>query len=205
MLFRSRPDAPAGAHAEVRKRALSVMLGALSQIALKRVSGDLCGTSFPNNMGGVRSDTGKPYVYIEVPAGGNGGFLEHDGSSAFVNVDHGNIRSIETAENLEARIPFLVERCELRTDSGGDGTSRGGLGMRRELRLLDDDAVYSVLSDRAAIPPFGVAGGHVSAQVEAAVIRDGETRELPMPGKVSGLRLRRGDVEIGRASCRERV
>ncbi|MDP6706155.1 MAG: hydantoinase B/oxoprolinase family protein [Alphaproteobacteria bacterium] len=195
-----RPDAPAGAHAEVRKRSLSVMLGALSQIALDRVSGDLCGTSFPNNMGGVKSDSGRPWVYIEVPAGGNGGFLEHDGSSAFVNVDHGNVRSIETAENLEATIPFLVERCELRTDSGGEGASRGGLGMRRELRLLDDEAVYSVLSDRAAIPPFGVAGGQVSARVEASVVRDGETLALATPGKVSGLRLRRGDVVVMRSA-----
>ena len=74
---------------------------------------------------------------------------EADGSSAFVNVDHGNIRSIETAENLEVTTPFVVELCELRTDSGGAGTSRGGLGMRRELRLVDDEAEYSVLSDRA--------------------------------------------------------
>jgi len=191
-----RPDAPAGAHAEVRKRSLSVMLGALSQIALDKVSGDLCGTSFPNNMGGFHSEHRRDYVYIEVPAGGNGGFLEHDGSSAFVNVDHGNVRSIETAENLELTIPFLVQRCELRTDSGGEGASRGGLGMRREMRLLDEEAQYSVLSDRAVIPPYGIAGGHASAQVKASLIRNGSELDFATPGKVTGFRLRRGDVVV---------
>lgn len=191
-----RPDAPAGAHAELRKRSLSVTLGCLSQIAFEKVSGDLCGTSFPNNMGGLHSKQKRNYVYLEVPAGGNGGFLEHDGSSAFVNVDHGNVRSIETVENLEATIPFLVERCELRTDSGGEGMSRGGLGMRRELTLLDDEAQYSVLSDRAAIPPYGMDGAHASAQVRASFIREGTEQEFRTPGKVTGHRLRKGDTVV---------
>ena len=191
-----RPNAPAGAHAEVRKRAVSVALGALAQIALDKVSGDLCGTSFPNNIGGYNSARGGDYVYVEVPAGGNGGFLEADGSSAFVNVDHGNIRSIETAENLEVTTPFVVERCELRTDSGGAGTSRGGLGMRRELRLVDTEAEYSVLSDRAVLPPYGMDNGYESAQVAAAIRSNGTTHSVATPGKASGLKLRKGDVVV---------
>ncbi len=191
-----KPDAPAGAHAEVRKRSLSVMLGALSQVALERVSGDLCGTSFPNNMGGYHTGHKRNYVYIEVPAGGNGGFAEHDGSSAFVNVDHGNVRSIETVENLEATIPFMVERLELRTDSGGEGMSRGGLGMHRALRLMDEEAEYSVLSDRAVIPPYGMARAHASHQVRATIYRDGVERPLATPGKTTGLKLQQGDVVV---------
>lgn len=191
-----KPDAPAGAHAEVRKRSLSVMLGALSQVAMEHVSGDLCGTSFPNNMGGYHSKDRRNYVYLEVPAGGNGGFAEHDGSSAFVNVDHGNVRSIETVENLEATIPFLVERCELRMDSGGEGASRGGLGMHRELRLLDGEAEYSVLSDRAVIPPYGMSRAHASHQVRASIMRGEQERALDTPGKTTGLKLKQGDVVI---------
>ncbi|MGI9408527.1 MAG: hydantoinase B/oxoprolinase family protein, partial [Hyphomicrobiaceae bacterium] len=191
-----RPNAPAGAHAEVRKRAVSVALGALSQIALPRVSGDLCGTSFPNNIGGYNSARQSDYVYVEVPAGGNGGFLEADGSSAFVNVDHGNIRSIETAENLEVTTPFVVERCELRCDSGGAGSSRGGLGMRRELRLVEDEAEYSVLSDRAVLPPYGMDSGFHSAQVSASIRTNSQEIPLATPGKASGIQLRKGDVVV---------
>ena len=158
-----RADAPAGAHGEVRKRAVSVMLGCLAQIVPEAVSGDLCGTSFPNSMGGHDVRRNRNFVFLEAPAGGNGGFAGADGSSAFMNVDFGNIRSIHTAEQLENEMPVLVENCVLRTDSGGAGEKRGGLGLSRELRILEGEAVYSVQSDRAAIPPFGVLGGAAAA------------------------------------------
>jgi N-methylhydantoinase B len=188
-----RLDAPAGAHGEVRKRAVSVMLGCLAQIVPERVSGDLSGTSFPNSIGG--RSRGRPYVYVEVPAGGNGGFREADGSSAFVNVDFGNIRSIYTAEFLENEMPLVVERSELRADSGGPGATRGGLGLRREIRL-GGEGTYSVLSDRAVIPPFGVLGGAAAAAVQVSIRREGSETALATPGKATGMLLREGDVLI---------
>lgn len=191
-----RPEAPAGAHGEVRKRAVSVMLGALAQVIPHLVSGDLCGTSFPNSIGGAHERRQRPYVYVEVPAGGNGGFLEADGSSAFVNVDFGNIRSIYPAESLENEMPLLVERSLLRTDSGGEGRTRGGLGMRREVRLTHGEARYSVLSDRAAIPPFGIGGAWSAAPVKVSVVRDGVEQEFATPGKVTGHPLRAGDLVV---------
>jgi len=196
-----RGDAPAGAHGEVRKRAVSVMLGALSQVIPDLVSGDLSGTSFPNNMGGRDAKRNRPYVYIEIPAGGNGGFLENDGSSTFVNVDFGNIRSIYNVEALELAMPIRVVGCDQRTDSGGEGRMRGGLGMRREIRPLDGgDAVYSVLSDRAVIPPFGVLGGGSGAAVRVTVNNGGEERDLPNPGKCSGRRIRDGETIVMRSA-----
>ena len=180
----------------VRKRAVSVALGALSQIIPERVSGDLCGTSFPNSIGGYNHRRGRQYVYYEAPAGGNGGLIGADGSSAFANVDFGNIRTIQTAESIENEMPLLVERCELRADSGGEGAHRGGLGMHREIRVLGEEGTYSVLSDRAAIPPFGVAGGTSSRSYRVAVRRGGIENEFPTPGKVTGHPVRRDDVVI---------
>ena len=191
-----RSDAPAGAHGEVRKRAVSVALGALSQIIPERVSGDLCGTSFPNSIGGYNHRRERQYVYYEAPAGGNGGFAGADGSSAFANVDFGNIRTIQTAESIENEMPLLVERCDLRTDSGGEGAQRGGLGLHREIRLLGEEGSYSVLSDRAAIPPYGVRGGGSSHPYRVAVRRNGAENEFPTPGKVTGHPVRRDDVVI---------
>ncbi len=195
-----RHDAPAGAHGEVRKRAVSVTLGALSQIVPDRVSGDLCGTSFPNAIGGFNKRRDRQYVYYEAPAGGNGGFLQHDGPSAMVNVDFGNLPSVQTAESIENEMPLLVERCELRTDSGGPGASRGGLGMRREVRLLDDEGSYSVLSDRAVIPPFGVLGGGSAAPYIVSVVRDGVETGFSTPGKVTGHAIRRDDTVVMRSA-----
>jgi N-methylhydantoinase B len=191
-----RQDAPAGAHGEVRKRAVSVTLAALAQVVPELVSGDLCGTSFPNAIGGFDPTRQRHYVYYEAPAGGNGGFRENDGSSAYGNIDFGNIRTIQTAEALESGMPLRVERCELRRDSGGEGETRGGLGMRRALRLLAGEARYSVLSDRAAIPPFGVSGAGSGATVKVVVSHDGAEREFQTLGKVTGHALASQDVVI---------
>jgi N-methylhydantoinase B len=189
-------DAPAGAHGEVRKRAVSVMLGALAQVVPGLVSGDLCGTSFPNAMGGRDQRRQRDYVYYEAPAGGNGGFLEGDGPSAWGNIDFGNVRTIQSAEALESGMPLHVERSELRCDSGGEGTMRGGLGLRRELRLLEGEARYSVLSDRAVLPPFGVAGAGPAAPVAVSLRRDGAEIDFATPGKVTGVAIRAGDIVV---------
>lgn len=189
-------DAPAGAHGEVRKRAVSVMLGALAQVIPDLVSGDLCGTSFPNAIGGRDEVRRRSYVYYEAPAGGNGGFREDDGSSAWGNIDFGNVRTIQSAEQMEHAMPLRIERSELRMDSGGEGRTRGGLGMRREARLLHGEARYSALSDRAVIPPFGVGGAGPAAPVKVSVIRDGTEIEFETPGKVTGYPLRAGDVVV---------
>jgi N-methylhydantoinase B len=191
-----RADAPAGAHGEVRKRAVSVTLGALAQVVPDLVSGDLCGTSFPNAIGGYDPGRGRHYVYYEAPAGGNGGFRDGDGSSAYGNIDFGNIRTIQTAEALESGMPLRVERCVLRRDSGGEGAMRGGLGMRRELQLVAGEGRYSALSDRAQIPPWSVGGGGPAAPVKVSVIREGAEIEFPTPGKVTGYRLVSQDVVV---------
>ena len=93
-------------------------------------------------------------------------------------------------------MPLLVERCELRADSGGEGARRGGLGMHREIRVLGEEGSYSVLSDRAAIPPFGVGGGTSSHSYRVAVRRNGAENVFPTPGKVTGHPVRRDDVVI---------
>jgi N-methylhydantoinase B len=189
-------DAPAGAHGEVRKRAVSVMLGALAQVVPDLVSGDLCGTSFPNAIGGWDERRQRSYVYYEAPAGGNGGFRDGDGSNAWGNIDFGNVRTIQTAESLENGMPLLVTRSELRRDSGGEGRRRGGLGMRREVKLLHGEARYSALSDRAVIPPFGVAGAGHAAPVKVSVLRGDRELEFDTPGKVTGYPIRAGDVVV---------
>jgi N-methylhydantoinase B len=180
----------------VRKRAVSVMLGALAQVIPDLVSGDLCGTSFPNAMGGHDARRRRDYVYYEAPTGGNGAHREDDGASAWGNIDFGNVRTIQSAEALESGMPLRVERSELRQDSGGEGTTRGGLGIRRELRVVDGEARYSVLSDRAVVPPFGVGGAGHAAPVKVSLQRDGREVEFATPGKVTGHPVQAGDVVV---------
>ena len=199
-IFNVALDAPAGAHGEVRKRAVSVSLGALAQIIPEKISGDLCGSSFPNAIGGWNPRRNRQYVYYEAPAGGNGGLSDADGASTFVNVDFGNLPSIHNAESIENEMPLLVESCELRTDGGGPGQFRGGVGMVRRIRLLDEEAQYSVLSDRAVIPPWGVLGAGSGLPYHLSVERDGAVQEFATPGKVTGHPIYRHDVVVMRSS-----
>lgn len=199
-IFNVRPDAPAGAHGEVRKRAVSLAMGAIAQVAPHLVSGDLCGSSFPNAIGGWNQRRNRQYVYYESPAGGNGGFAGADGPSTFVNVDFGNLPSIHNVESLENEMPLLVESCGLRTDSGGEGWHRGGVGMVRKIRILDDEASYSVLSDRAVIPPWGVHGGGSAAPYDVSIVRNADTIVFATPGKVTGYPVYRDDVVVMQSS-----
>lgn len=199
-IFNVKLDAPAGAHGEVRKRGVSVGLGALSQVIPDLVSGDLCGSSFPNAIGGYNKRRNRPYVYYESPAGGNGGFKESDGSSAFANVDFGNLPTIQNVESVENEMPLLVEKCELRLDGAGEGMKRGGTGLRREVRLLDEEASYSVLSDRGVIPPYGMFGGGAGRQYHLSIRRDGQEIDFDTPGKVTGHPIRKDDIVIIRSS-----
>jgi N-methylhydantoinase B len=199
-IFNVALDAPAGAHGEVRKRAVSIGLGALAQVIPEKVSGDLCGSSFPNAIGGWNPRRNRPFVYYEVPAGGNGGLCDADGASTFVNVDFGNLPSIHNAESIENEMPLLIESCVLRTDGGGPGQFRGGAGMVRRVRLLEAEAQYSVLSDRGVIPPWGVSSAGAGLAYHVSVEREGQTFEFDTPGKVTGHRIIRDDVVVMRSS-----
>jgi N-methylhydantoinase B len=188
--------APAGSHGELRKRGIAVMLGALSQVVPERVSGDVHRTSFQNNLGGIHPATGREYVHYEWSSGGNGAFAEADGASAMAAIDWGDLSTAQPSEVLESRYPLLIEWSRLGADSGGDGRHRGGLGMRRGLRLLADRASYSLLSDGAVVPPFGVLGGQSAASVDSFVIRDGREVRFATPGKVGGFALQRDDILV---------
>ncbi|MFI5021415.1 MAG: hydantoinase B/oxoprolinase family protein [Alphaproteobacteria bacterium] len=188
--------APAGSHGEIRKRVVAAMIGALSQVVPELVSADIHRTSFHNLIGGIHPKTGKEYVHYEWASGGNGAFAEADGASAMATIDWGDLTTVQPSEVLETRFPLLVEWSRLGIGSGGDGEHRGGLGMRRALRLTSGTASYSLLADGAVVPPFGVLGGVSAAPVDSFVIRDGRELKFATPGKVGGFALRAGDVVV---------
>jgi N-methylhydantoinase B len=186
-------DAPANAHGEVRKRTVSVMLAALAKVSPALVSGDLCGTSFPNVIGGWDPLRRKPFVYLAAPSGGNGGFAGADGPNALGNVDLGNLPTTYPSEEQESIFPLVVEEVGIRPDSEGPGAHRGGTGAVVRIRLLAEQADYSVTCDRAIIPPWGTLGGASAAPILNYIedTRGGRT-EFHL-GKISSYPVRRDD------------
>ena len=191
-IFNPRRPAPVGGFVEVRKRVISLVMGALAQAIPERVSADQFGTAFHNMVGGVNPRTDRPFVYYEWPKGGNGGYLEADGQNAIAAMDEGDTRCIHSAEALESEFPVLVECSALRTDSGGAGRWRGGLGVKRQVRLLCA-GTYSLLADRAVLPGYGLRGGRSGKPTSARILRHGREVRLSTPGKRQNLPLKTGD------------
>jgi N-methylhydantoinase B len=150
-------DAPAGAHGEVRKRAVSVMLGALAQVVPGSCPGDLCGTSFPNAMAARRA-AGSATTSTTRPRG--------RATAAFLKATARARGAISTSATCGRSSPPRRSRAGCRCTSSEraalrlrrrEGDSAAGSGCARA-RLLEGESRYSVLSDRAVLPPFGVAG-----------------------------------------------
>lgn len=194
-------DAPANAHGEVRKRTVGVMLAALARVAPELVTGDLCGTSFPNVIGGWDSIRSKRFLYLASPSGGNGGFLEADGPDALTNVDMGNLPLNHPTEEHEPIFPIRVEEIALRPDSEGAGRTRGGTGIVVAVRLLSEEAEYSVTCDRAIIPPWGVLGGESGAPILNYLTSAGGGDRVEFQlGKISSHEMYEGDLVVMQAA-----
>ena len=190
------PPVPCGAHAEIRRRTITLTAAALATAMPERMAGDMQGTSNHTLIGGIDDRSGRNYVFYEVPVGGSGGFLEYDGSSVFGTVDWADNQPILPAEAIEVHFPLEVVREEIRTDSCGHGRRRGGFGLQLELKALSRQATFSLVSDRAIVPPFGVLGGTSGAPNAYSIRSNGEITPLATPGKASGIPLSQNDVVI---------
>ncbi|TFG92806.1 MAG: 5-oxoprolinase, partial [Myxococcales bacterium] len=97
---------------------------------------------------------------------------------------------ITDAEVLETRHPVRVLEFRLRRSSGGAGRWPGGDGLVRRYEFLSPVEV-SILSERRAVAPFGIAGGLPGATGRNAILyRDGRRQAL---GGHARLRLAPGD------------
>ena len=195
-MLNARSPAACGAIGEVRRALEGLVMGALGRAVPERAIGDLKGASNITTI----AWQGRP-PFVEFPAGGTGAWSRSDGNNAVRNFAEGDISSIQPVEAVELRWPLRVERCALRVDSGGAGTQRGGLGLEREVRVLEAGASLSVLSDKNVIPPYGVNGGSPGAP-NRFVVRRGEREIEPssLPGKVSAFPLERDDVVVMRTA-----
>jgi N-methylhydantoinase B len=197
-IVNARPTAACGAIGDVRRTLESLVIGALGRAVPARMIGDLKGASNITTIGGSRP---HPFVCTEFPAGGTGAFAGADGNNTMRNFAEGDNPSIQPVEAIEHTFPLEVVRSALREDSGGDGRWRGGLGLRREIVVRAPEATLSVLSDKNVIPPYGVRAGGSGAPNRFAVRRGGaEIEPSVLPGKVTGFRLREGDVVVMRTA-----
>lgn len=183
------PTAPVAARTDACQRVADVVFLALAEAIPGRIPAESHSSITYINFSG---DAENFYVYPEVVAGGGGARPGSDGLDA-VQVHVTNSSNLPI-ESLESEYPLLVERYELITDSGGAGQYRGGLGIRRDIRILSGSAEFSAHADRHTLPPQGTAGGKDGTSGRF-VVRPGRPDEKVLShGRVSGIVLANGDV-----------
>jgi len=131
------------------------------------------------------------YQYYETVSGGSGAGPDFDGTDA-VQTHMTNSR-LTDPEVLEWRFPVLLEEFRIRKGSGGKGRHRGGDGVVRRVRFLED-MTAAILSGHRVIPPYGMAGGGNGALGRNSVERkDGSVVEL---GGTDKAEMRPGDIFV---------
>ncbi|MBU2531803.1 MAG: hydantoinase B/oxoprolinase family protein [Alphaproteobacteria bacterium] len=191
--------APCGGMVECRALMIALMVSALGQALPQRLIGDLKGGANHVYLSGPQPRSGSSgaglFLFYEYPTGGTGATATADGNHAVRAFTEGDFNAVQSAEIAEMQCPIRIEQHAIREDSCGDGMYRGGCGLRRDVRVLSHGASLSVLADHAVIPPFGVAGGHSGAANRFRVFRDGSwLSPSPIPGKVGGFKLQKGDL-----------
>jgi N-methylhydantoinase B len=172
------PPAPVAARGLTAMRATEAIWGALAQMLPQRVFA--CGAQgdFGVTIAGY-DQRRAPFVLLEFlfgTWGGRPGKDTNDGlSSLAVNYSNSPIEIVETEQ------PVRIEAYGFRTDSGGPGKHRGGVGMLRSYRLTGvPEAVLQVRSDRQKFQPYGLQGGHPGASATNFLTPvDGPRTQLP--------------------------
>ena len=191
----ARSPAPCGGMAEVKYMLDSTVAAAFGQIIPEMMTGDARCSANHTYVSGPYPEIDGIYLLYEYPSGGTGGIQGRDGHNGIRVYTEGDFNSIQSSEVVESQNPLRVERCELREGSCGDGEWRGGFGIRRDIRVFNDESTLSVMSDKNVIPPYGVKGATNPAANRFIVLRDENVVEpSPIPGKVTGFPLGPGDI-----------
>ena len=195
-----RPGAPVSYYVPLAYLTADVVLHALGKFNPERAVGSSGGG------GGVRitsagGKSGKPWVFMELLDTALGASSQQDG----VSLIHGTLGVGQfrpgPIEIHETEFPMRVVRFDVRTDSGGPGKFRGGLGCTREYQLLEDAAVRvrGKGDMRSKFPPWGVLGGKPARTGFYAV----NGKELPET--VREAPLKPGDTRASQHERRRRL
>lgn len=154
-----------------------VVLGALAQALPGQIQAEGAGALWNIHISArpAAGAEGRRAEVLMFNSGGMGARPTLDGLSATAFPSGVHTMPIEATEHTG---PIVIWRKELRPDSGGDGTYRGGLGQIIEIAPAEGhEFEFSAMFDRVNTPPHGRDGGAPGAAGEVAL--DDGTRLRP--------------------------
>lgn len=184
------PKFPAACNgrSNIAHRIADCVFGALSEALPERVETASYGTSPCYNVRATPSAS-RIWVYTDCNHGSGGARRDHDGNE-------GSTSKTSNPQNLpieacESKAPVIFDSYEFVTDTGGAGRRRGGMGLKRSFRVLED-AIGELRVDRMYNAPYGLHGGRSGIPTEALIYRaDGRVEEL---APTTAFRLNAGDI-----------
>lgn len=192
-----RIEAPAGSilnciapaavngRSETCQRVVDLIHGALATALPDRVTAASNGANTGVHFSGINPSTRRYFVYLETIGGGSGARAQKDGLDG-VQVHMTNTSNLPV-ESLEEEYPLFVESYELVDGSGGSGRARGGMGIRRSIRVEADNVHFWLDTSRQSSSPWGLAGGKEASRTRVDVSEGVEINH-------GYALLRRGDV-----------
>ena len=176
------PPAPVGARYETVTLVVDVILGALSQALPHKA----IAASHGVHGIGFAGRGSRYYIYYETVGGGTGGASFKDGVDCYHNVSNLPVEAAELA------YPLHVERLEYVPDSEGAGKFRGGLGVRKDWRILAESYI-NTHSLRHTIHPQGLNGGQ-EARVCRIIMNADRPNETLLSREATLVEVNPGDV-----------
>ncbi len=176
------------------QRAVDLVLRALAPVVPDKVTAGNSAHLHFISYSGFNAEEGEYWVYLEVDEGSYGGRPDKDGLDS-VDCLIANTRN-NPIEELEWRFPMRTERYELRGEPCAAGEFRGGIGMVRVNRFLEDTIVTCEGERHESDPPWGIFGGHEGTLASLTRNAGGADQES-WHSKVTAQRLKAGDsIEI---------
>jgi len=156
-LLNCSPPAAVNGRTQTCQRVVDLVLGAFAKAVPDRVIAACNGAVTSVTFAGTDPRKDKYYVYLETIGGGLGAGACWDGLDG-VQAHITNTSNLPV-ESLEAEYPLTVTEYSLIDDSGGLGEHRGGLGIKRSIRVEHDHCVCDARLGRTSSRPWGLFGG----------------------------------------------
>jgi len=170
-------------------RMLDCCFGALAMMLPDKVFAASDGGNTGISIGGYDNDR-NPFIYVDFTCGTWGGRPFADGLDG--NSNMGANMASTSVEITEAEHPIEILSYEFIPDKAGAGKYRGGTPYRRDYRLLEEEAVLQVRSDRRDFRPYGLYGGYPGKPSMNFINPTGQNDD-PATAKLT-MTMKRGDV-----------
>jgi N-methylhydantoinase B len=169
-------------------RMVDCMFGALAKMLPDQVFAASDGGNTGVSIGGYYADR-SPFIYVDFTCCAWGARPYADGLDGNSHI-YANMAS-QPIEVTETEQPLQITAYEFIQDAMGPGKFRGGAPFRREYKLLADEAILQVRSDRRDFRPFGLYGGGPGKPSMNYLNPD--KHPAPLPSKLT-MTMRRGDL-----------